>query len=402
MKLSDLVRANTHLLIVWETATHRISEIEEDLESRFQVLQSFHIQWSREHIHKNMGRFYGKKLPDIADKVSHCGEGEFVVYFITDPTPDWAVMKTSSGLQLVNRHVFDAKKIYREMTGGGHRVHATNNQAETLRDAVLLFGLELPEARGSDVPICRDLVGAGAWGSLTEMFSVMNLCTRYVVLRNFDSLPEKHDASMHGDIDILCTDYDEFALLANAEAVFPQSYRRYYFINVGGEKIPVDIRDINENYYCARWSLDLIRHRVSKRGIYVPAKQDYVYSLAYHALMHKRNLSPDYGIKLVALFESIHQTDTISSHMGYVAETLNFFMLENGYRFVRPLDWSVYFNYRKTSEIGPAIWKLVSRPPTTLKHIRREVETLFSLFYRQHLRAGIRRIRKLITARGGS
>jgi hypothetical protein len=402
MKLSDLVQANTHLLIVWETATHRVSEIEEDLGSRFQILRSFRVQWSTENVHKNMGRFYGKKLPDIADKVSHCGEGAFVVYFFIDPAPDWVVLKTSSGLQRVNRHVFEAKDIYREMTGGGHRVHATNNQSETLRDTVLLFGMELPETQDSDDPICRDLVGAGGWSSLTEMFSVMNLCTKYVVLRNFETLPQKHDPTMHGDIDLLCTDHEEFALLADAEAVFPQSYRRHYFVNIGGEKIPFDIRDVSENYYCARWSLDLIRHRVSQHGIYVPAKHDYVHSLAYHALMHKRSLSSDYGFKLIALFENVDQTDTVSSHMGYVADALNFFMSESGYRFVRPSDWSVYFNYRNTSEIGPALWKLVCGPPTTFKHLRREVKALLSLFYRQYLRAGMRRIKKVIIVRGES
>ena len=395
VKLSDEVGSNTHLLIVWEQAMHCLPEIEADLDSGYVILHKFHLRWSEEHVHANMGRFYGKKLPDIAHKVTHCGAGVFVVYLVNDSSPEWAILNTSSGPQLVNRRIFEAKKRYRELAGGGHKVHATNNQSETLRDAVLLFGLELPKTESADDTVCRDLIGAETWHSLTEFFAVLNLCTKYVVLRNFEALPERHDTQLHGDIDILCSDRDELSLLANAKRAFPQRYRRHYFVNVGGESVPVDIRDIYERYYCERWSLDIIRQRVSKGGLYIPAQHDYLYSLAYHALMHKRSLSPDYEVKLVALFDSIDQVDPVNSGMGYLADKLKFFMLDKGYSYVRPLDWSVYFNYRNSPEVRLPLWALVTCPPTTFRHLKREVLAILTAVYQRWFRVPVAKMKKI-------
>ncbi|MEZ5567019.1 MAG: hypothetical protein R3E54_01475 [Halioglobus sp.] len=283
--------------------------------------------------------------------------------------------------------MFEAKDLYREMTGGGHRIHASNNHSETLRDAVLIFGDELPEAKEPDHVLCRDLTGANSWASLKEMFSVMNVCAKYVVLRNFDTLPDKHDTKLHGDIDILCTDHREFALLANAQKVFPQAYRRLYTVKVQGVDVALDIRDDKEQYYCSRWSLNIIRHRVLVRGLYTPSEEDYLHSLAYHVLMHKRTMASDYGGKLVPMLSGSDGSDPACSHLGYVAEKLEFFMSENGYRFVRPVDWSVYFNHEKSLELGSSLWRLVSAPPTTLKHFFREVRAIFSALYRHRIKS---------------
>ena len=399
MKLSDRVQANTHLLVVWEAATHRLAEIETDLQRRFEQLYKIRVRWSEAHVHENMGRFYGKKLPDIAEKVAHCGAGEFVVYFLDDPVPSWAVLETSSGPQLVNRNMFEAKQLYREMTGGGHRVHATNNSPETLRDAVLLLGNELPRPEDFESAIHRDLTGCRGWSSLTEMFAVVNLCAKYVVLRNFDTLPEEHHTELHGDIDVLCVNRDEFAQLTNARRVFPQAYRRHYMVNVGGEDVAFDIRDVNENYYCPRWSRDLIRRRVARPGIYTPDQQDYLYSLAYHALLHKAFLPADYGVKLAALFDSADQMDPVSNHLGYIAEALELYMSTNGYRFVRPLDWSVYFNYRNSPKAYFPLLRFIHSPPTTLKHFKRELRALLPALYRQYVKTTVSRLKKMFASK---
>ena len=381
VKIDDVIQPNTHLLIVWSEARHVLMEIEQSLLKKFKIDHRSEIQWSESLYHQNMSRFYGKKLPDISKKVEHCGTGPFVAYILTDSTPDWGLVDTSSGLQRVNLNMFKEKNELRKLSGGGHKIHATNNQSETLRDVSLIFGLEFPEISNQFSVIHRDITGAVSWASLTEFFSVMNFCVKYLVLRNFESLPEIHDATIHGDIDILCPDHHEFAALANAKSVFPQNYRRYHMINVDGDEIPVDIRDAYEGYYCYKWSMDILRNREQRKGVYVPNRRDHLYSLAYHALVHKKTASPDYCAELIEIFE--HGEDKIShaNEMGFLSDKVRSHMFSNGYSFTRPKDWSVLFNYSNVPEIRTPWFNLILSPPRTLRHLKREFKNIAFGYY---------------------
>ncbi|WP_439561171.1 hypothetical protein [Roseinatronobacter sp.] len=372
LKLENLP-SNSHLMIVWDKGRTIISEIEEYLKDNFKILYRNEVQWSKDLAHHNMSRFYGKKLPDIAKKVEHCGTGPFLVYLISDPTPNWILRMTTSGVQRVNRNIFEAKKSLRIRSGGGHRIHATNNLSETLRDTSLIFGSELPKTSTNEI-LKLDLAGARSWNSLTELFSVLNSCAPYIVLRNFETLPEKHDSETHGDIDILCNDHLEVRQLLNARPVFDQSYRRYHIIRVGDKDVPFDIRDVGENYYCKKWSSELINNRILVRNIFIPNENDYLYSLAYHALVHKRNIAPDYLNKMLAIFDGSNERDLVSSQAGFLSLKLRSYMYSKGYSFVRPLDWSVYFSYDNVPEVGFP-WKcLLTSPPRTKKHLKREIK----------------------------
>ena len=66
----------------------------------------------------------------------------------------------------------------------------------------------------------RDLTGTDSWDSLQELFYVMNATVDYVVLRNFECLPEAYTLRGHGDIDLLVHDYDEAVRITCAKRVF--------------------------------------------------------------------------------------------------------------------------------------------------------------------------------------
>ena len=368
-------------MIIWEKARFAVEKIEADLRKNFDIIFFCEVNWNPELAKKNMSRFYGKKLHDIDEKVEHCGIGSFIVYQFVDPLPDWCLIQTTSGFQRVNKNAFDAKQRYREMTGGGHRIHATNNQAETIRDIVLLFGVDhIPSLNKKTIQ--RDIVGATSWRSLSEVFEVLNSSAPYIVMRNFENLPDQHDNKIHGDIDILCLERTELFLLLNARQVFQHKYRRYNMITVGDVEVPVDIRDVNEGYYCKKWSNDLIARRVLLNGIFIPGKKDHLYSLAYHVLVHKSKVTPDYCNFLLGIWDEKDVDEYLCDHMDFLAKKLRIYMKKNGYKFIRPYDWSVYFNYSEVDEVGVPWMQLLLAPPKTLKHISREFKAIFLKYYR--------------------
>ena len=42
----------------------------------------------------------------------------------------------------INKNIFDSKQLYREWTGGGHKVHTTDNVEESKTQLLLLLNLE--------------------------------------------------------------------------------------------------------------------------------------------------------------------------------------------------------------------------------------------------------------------
>ena len=96
------------------------------------------------------------------------------------------------------------KQLFREWTGGGHKIHTTNSTTETNHDLVMLFGMnyldyessiQLKEKLGNKENnvikiLPQNTIGVDGWESLEKLFYVINETVQYVVLRNFESLPK--------------------------------------------------------------------------------------------------------------------------------------------------------------------------------------------------------------------
>ena len=138
-----------HDLIIWPKATGFTETILSDLQSSFGIIAVFTIRWDDDKWYDNISVFYSKswqrysssKLKQaIHNKVSHCGHGDFILVIFEDNAPEMAFEQTTDGRSLVNTRVFIKKKALRNLTGGGHLVHTSNNNSETDRDLTLLLG----------------------------------------------------------------------------------------------------------------------------------------------------------------------------------------------------------------------------------------------------------------------
>ena len=356
VKESSLKPPELYLIILWELARPREQQILEDLQQHHKILGIYDITWSKAHFSSNLTRFYGENLPANSPKERHCGNGTFRLITFLDENPVYKLVNTSRGSEYVDDNVFALKERYRQWTGGGHKIHASNNPLETRHDLTLLLGVNYDDylaemnARTS-LPLkesfSNDLIGGGdkGWSSLKEMLAIMNRSLNYLTLRNFEVLPDNYYADDHGDIDFLVDDIQQAAYVIGAKKIHKQDYRVYYSVRINGEEVFIDLRHVGDDYYDARWEKNMLKNRVlSKKGFYIPGAKDYLYSLVYHALFHKKIIADDYYGKIVLAAKELGDEKALS--FGEYYQRLLAFLDGENYQIICPKDKSVFFDTR--------------------------------------------------------
>ena len=227
--IGGIMKEELHLFILWKNALYKKDEILKDIRKKFEIVKMYNVTWSDKKYSENLSRFYGTKLPDGSKKEEHCGKGTFLLIVVLDKNPKYEKRITTAGEDVVNINMFDAKTKYREMTGGGHKVHATNSVKETDHDLTLLLGLNSNDyinkcynkknknKINEEENIKSDLIGSDGFKSVDEMFYVLNNSTEYAILRNFENLPEEIYLNDHNDIDIICKSRENTAYILNAK-----------------------------------------------------------------------------------------------------------------------------------------------------------------------------------------
>ena len=333
-------KSELHLFIIWQNARAHEAEIVKDIAANFRILKQIEITWTKQHFSKNLTRFYNATLPPLNFKERECGNGPFLLLLVEDPAPKYEYRPTSRGRQLVNTHIFDKKSEYRKLVDSrpNSKVHATNSTLESDHDLTLLLGLSIYDVRDKlnllPEHYHQDLLGTTGWDSLDQLFYCLNHTVNYLVLRNFDGLPDHFDPKLHGDIDLLTDDYQNLRRVLNGKKIHLPSYRVHYSAKVGKRTIYFDLRSVGDNYYDKRWQENLLATReLNSSKIYVPSAENHKYSLTYHALVHKSKIAPDYQQKLATFFPN---TDP--------EKALTDFLRRHNYRYVEPRDLSVLFH----------------------------------------------------------
>ncbi|MGJ8666534.1 MAG: protein kinase domain-containing protein [Patiriisocius sp.] len=371
-----------HIIIIWSKGLYEEEFIVSDLSSKFNVLNTYDVHWSDSFFHDNLKRFYAhsqshrderdfKKI--IENKIIHCGADTFTAIIFEDESPKMEEMKTSNGVNLVNKNVFDLKMAYRERTGGGHKIHASDNFFEVNKDISLLFGLDARAYKEMHPPANKKLiwneniVGVPFYKNVKDLFFVLNNCIEYVVLRNFECLPDEYNIEGHGDIDLLVSNLNYAKYVTGAVDVYPElSHRVYHHIKINGEYVPFDFRFLGDDYYDLKWELDILRNKkMHSNGFYCPNHEDYFYSLLYHAYVQKRVISEDYKLRLSHMANKIGVSFPADEDVPLVMLILNTFMRKRGYTYKIPQDTTVFHNKKNTdgyheSETIKAKGKLIS------------------------------------------
>lgn len=347
-----------HILVIWSKGKDYKDEILADLKNDFEILKVFRGHWDKDKFLQNYMVFYAhsqyqldpisyRKL--LQGKVEHCGDEDFTVVILRDEHPKFELRTTSSGERKVNTRMFDKKTRYRALTGGGHKIHSSDDAWETNHDLTLMFGYNTKDfcshysLDGKEETFSQNCQGVDGYPSIENFFYVLNNTIRYVVMRNHECLPNQYTVEGHGDIDILCENKNWMSYLTGAQKVFPEHYRVYHTIKIGGIDVPFDFRYIGDNYYDQPWQEDILNSRVLTKDLfYTPDAENQYYSLLYHAYIQKWKVKEDYPSKLQKYAEAIGQS--YNHNCKVCVEQLDSFLQSNRYEYVRPNDITVVYN----------------------------------------------------------
>ena len=356
------MKEELHLFIIWENGREKQEEILADIKKDFQIIKIYEIEWEKEKFSNNLSRFYGTNLPKNTRKEVYCGNGKFLLIIVKVKNPVYGRRLTTKGEKVVNTKMFDKKTKYRELTGGGDRVHGTNNEIETNHDLTLLLGKNIKDFlsenhrwNGKIQELKGNLFGEKKWNTVSDMFYALNNCINYAILRNYESLPNEIYEKGHNDIDIICESMEDAKYVLNAERVCKEDYRVQYKTKVEDRIIYFDLRSIGDNYYCEQMEKDILKERIyNEKGFYTLNSEDYFYTLLYHALIQKLDFTEDYKNKLINMSIKNMNKDTSLEEW---AEILKEWMLSKEYAMVPPKDKSVIFNLNNTEYFKPLIYR---------------------------------------------
>lgn len=163
-KIMSSADPDVELFVMWKDALPHTDRILIHMRSNFLIVAIEYFDWTssasssssasthninnnkkelRHNFETNLWRLYGGKggwqRHNMAKKVKQCGFGPFIAIVVVDPNPDYRDEQTAHGIDHVNHNMNSAKKMYREWSGGGFRVHGTFGPREAEHDIPLLF-----------------------------------------------------------------------------------------------------------------------------------------------------------------------------------------------------------------------------------------------------------------------
>ena len=168
----------------------------------------------------------------------------------------------------------------------------------------------------------------------------------YVVLRNWEALPESVAVGPHSDLDLLVhpLHVERVDQLWRGERTHAEDFRvqrKVPVLGPAGEQsyILVDVRSTDDGYMPEDWCHRLLSRRVPHKMFHVLPPRDYFVSLLYHVVAHKGVMTPDYARRLVDLAAAAG-VDTDLARIGDFREACRIFA-EEGVEISQPRDGSV-------------------------------------------------------------
>lgn len=176
------------------------------------------------------------------------------------------------------------------------------------------------------------------WNNIEEMFAALHAAKEdYIILRNYEEIDaDNFYTSGHADIDFLTRNNKRFAACIHAYPRFVSDDGIHYKVLIGGTEVVIDVRSVGDGYYDANWERAMLHDRVLLDGrFYISDRLNYYYSLVYHAILQKKELSGEYLLRLNDMAEKLGmQAKTEREHLF----ALEKFMKEKGYSYTIPYD----------------------------------------------------------------
>lgn len=267
-----------HIIIDWTCYFHTF---EDKLTDSLRLVKNIKIEKLKEKT-KIISEFYNVHVDDFR------GSTDFNLYLVEDQNPIYDFRNTSKGNRKVNINMFDLKQSLRNITGGC-KIHATDNIQET-KDNLKVLGL------------FDDNYNQKKFHSLQDVFHELNKYPnlKWIIMRNFEGMPDNITVDEHLDIDLLVNDY---FLIKNILDGFSATNNRYddgenrilNYVIINNKKVLFDFRFVGDNYYDTKLEQDMLDTRIKHpNGFFIPNPEIHLYTLIYHAIIHKPKISATY------------------------------------------------------------------------------------------------------------
>ncbi len=365
------------LIVSWPDGRFEEDRILRTLEDRLVVRSVTEVEWTPSRMRENYLRFYGDHapLPHGGGLESRKRHGPILVITATDPEPRYEERLTTSGPVVVSVNLFEAKDRFRALGDGDRWVHCADSVAHTTRDLMMLLGVdpathlrEHADPWQGVVPrVQRDIVGADGWDSLTQLFYALNHTVSYLVLRNFEHLPECAAFGSHDDVDLLTDRYRELIAVLHPRPLLKRVPRwgGRFFVRVAGETVIFDLRFVGDRYYDPRWARGVLERRIwCERGFFTPNADDYFETLAYHAIVQKRRFSEEYQQRLATMARAVGRPDWDEARLREPARAhalIHGLVQARGYTIAKPRDPTVFFNFAAAGSRRPELRRRMAR-----------------------------------------
>ena len=397
MKINNQDNSEIQLFVIWSKGRYAETDILTDIATKFEIIQTFSITWSPYMVNQNFNRFYDTKLPRNSQKETYAGAGEFKLIVVRDNSPNYEYRITSKGQFFVNTKMFDSKAKYRKLTGGGHKIHGTNDKLELKHDLVMLLGLSLddflkkydkPNEDNIDLALSQDLPGTIGWKSFDELFYVLNECDEYVVLRNSDNISLQYYQNNKGDIDLLVKDRNRCQYILGDLSCIDSETKDDSKVSIDNKVILFELYEAGHNLFDPNYEKHLFEHKVLKSNMYCLPNELEFYTLLYHALLFHKNLSDKHNKRITAIVKQQEDFQLLEITQKSLMNLLDEYFSKLGYAFLAPNDVSIYFNSEllKSSNIAlvnknrPAKWRLYLSKIIKIQSFKKYLKITFLSF----------------------
>ena len=218
------------IFVIWENGRTLEDKIMQDIQSKYDILQVFSINWPRDEFAANLSRLYGKKIPKGCKKEKECGTGAFTLIVGYDPNPQLVADPKHHGIKS-NANAMRDKYTYRQWTGGGYLVHASDNQYEAAENLLFMLGMTVQEIEekyhlpwnGKTISISHSMIGSRGWKDIDE-------------LKNFvRKIPQTKLKDTLGEIILTTADFAQTSRLLNLKKRFTLFKKNEYKAVIAGE-----------------------------------------------------------------------------------------------------------------------------------------------------------------------
>lgn len=343
-----------HIFIIWEKSRKQKNELFKKIEEKFEIRDVYDVTWQPKNFVKNLKKFYGITLPDPLRKINQIGTGSFLVIIVVDKNPKHGIRRTSLGKQLVNTNIYDSKRKFRKLLGGGFPIHGSIHEKESNHDLTLLLRKNLEQITkeiksswdGEIKKINSDIIGIDKWNSLEQLFFVLNNTTNYVVLRNYEKLPKKIIDEKKEDIDILTDDNLQIPHILGKNSM---EYKKsdFPFVNINGKFIKFDMKYVGDTYLDEKWAKNILKRKILTSDlIYAPSKEDHFYTLLHHIIVQKTKLKDEYKETLINLGKELglENIESELSDKKGLKIILDNYMTKNKYRYTNSFEYRISHN----------------------------------------------------------